>query len=84
MQTWSIQRELLTNLMKSMESDKEITVNVQGLLGYLAMTHLKLTENQTLVGSRFIYEKVSYKVVKKIEHDVEYPIIYVIALDIFV
>lgn len=67
-----------------MEKQDEILVNVHGLLGYVHSVQLPLDAKQTNIGSRFIHEKVAYKVIQKIDQDVVYPIIQVIALDIFV
>ena len=64
--------------------DEGNIVTVYGLVGHSEPQTLSLDQNQTKLGSRFVYQKVSYKVVRQIEHDVEHPILYVIALDIFV
>ena len=44
----------------------------------------EIVAEQTAVGGRFIYDKVGYEVTRKIEQDVEYPILSVLVLDIFV
>ncbi len=66
-----------------MEREQEV-VHVHGLLGHLDSLELRFDPQHTSVGSRFIHDKVSYKVVKRIDQDVTHPILYVIALDIFI
>jgi len=63
---------------------KKVTVNIHGLLSSEDCVQMDLPEEEIQEGAQFVYEKVGYKVIRKIEVDVEYPIIYVMVLDIFV
>ena len=67
-----------------MSKKNEITVNVHGLLGETGCVQIKLPEDRINEGDKFIYEKIGYQITRKIEEDVEHPILYVIVLDIFV
>ncbi|MGK5091956.1 hypothetical protein WDW89_08045 [Deltaproteobacteria bacterium TL4] len=61
-----------------------IMVNVHGLLSQAECVALELYEDEVMEGGQFVFDKVSYQVIRRIDKDVERPIIYVMVLDILV
>ncbi len=59
-----------------------IIVNIHGLLGEQDGIQIEFEEELLVEEGEFILDDVSYKIVRIINEDVEYPLVYVVVLDI--
>ena len=59
-----------------------IIVNIHGLLGEQDGVQIEIEEDLLVEEGEFVIDEVSYKIVRIINEDVEYPLVYVVVLDI--
>ena len=64
------------------EKTSAIIVNVHGLLGEQDGVQINIEENLLVEEGEFVLDEVSYQIVRIINEDVEYPLVYVVVLDI--
>ena len=64
------------------ENTSTVIVNIHGLLGEQDGVKIEFEEELLLEEGEFVLDEVSYKIVRIINEDVEYPLVYVIVLDI--
>ena len=66
------------------EQDEQTTlVRMHGLLGESEGMLMELEVENLEEGSQFDHDNVAYQVTRTIMEDVEYPIVYVMVLDIY-
>ena len=58
-----------------------VTVNIHGLLGEQDGIQIEFEEELLVEEGEFVLDDVSYKIVRIINEDVEYPLVYVVVLD---
>ena len=66
-------------------ADKNIStliVNIHGLLGEQDGVQIEFEEELLVEEGEFVLDEVSYQIVRIINEDVEYPLVYVVVLDI--
>ena len=59
-----------------------VTVNIHGLLGEQDGIQIEFEEELLVEEGEFVLDDVSYQIVRIINEDVEYPLVYVVVLDI--
>ena len=59
-----------------------VTVNIHGLLGEQDGIQIEFEEELLVEEEEFVLDDVSYQIVRIINEDVEYPLVYVVVLDI--
>tara|TARA_B100000945_G_scaffold317208_1_gene319588 strand:+ start:589 stop:810 length:222 start_codon:yes stop_codon:yes gene_type:complete len=59
-----------------------IIVNIHGLLGEQDGIQIEFEEKLLVEEGEFVLDDVSYQIVRIINEDVEYPLVYVVVLDI--
>ena len=59
-----------------------VIVNIHGLLGEQDGIQLEFEEELLEEKGEFVLDDVSYQIVRIINEDVEYPLVYVVVLDI--
>ena len=59
-----------------------IIVNIHGLLGEQDGVQIEIEEDLLVEEGEFVIDEVSYRIVRIINEDVEYPLVYVVVLDI--
>ena len=64
------------------ENTSTVIVNIHGLLGEQDGVKIEFEEELLVEEGEFVLDEVSYKIVRIINEDVEYPLVYVIVLDI--
>ena len=64
------------------ENSSTVIVNIHGLLGEQNSIQMVFAEELLEEDGQFIIENVEYKIVRIINEDVEYPVVYVVVLDI--
>ena len=64
------------------ENSPTVIVNIHGLLGEQDSIQMEFTEELLEEEGQFIIDNVEYKIVRIINEDVEYPVVYVVVLDI--
>ena len=64
------------------ENTSSVIVNIHGLLGEKDVVQLELEEKLLVEEGKFTLDEVSYQIVRIINEDVEYPLVYVVVLDI--
>ncbi len=67
-----------------MTNDKTspVIVNIHGLLGEKDGGQIEFEEELLVEEGEFVLDEVNYQIVRIINEDVEYPIVYVVVLDI--
>ena len=64
------------------ENSSTDIVNFHGLLGEQESIQMEFAEELLEEEGQFIIDNVEYKIVRIINEDVEYPVVYVVVLDI--
>ena len=64
------------------ENSSDVIVNIHGLLGEQESVQVEFSEELLEEEGQFIIDNVEYKIVRIINEDVEYPVVYVVVLDI--
>ena len=64
------------------ENSPTVIVNIHGLLGEQDSIQMEFAEELLEEEGQFIIDNVEYKIVRIINEDVEYPVVYVVVLDI--
>tara|TARA_B100000579_G_C22829550_1_gene855154 strand:- start:1903 stop:2118 length:216 start_codon:yes stop_codon:yes gene_type:complete len=64
------------------ENLSTIIVNIHGLLGEQDGVQIEIEEDLLVEEGEFVIDEVSYRIVRIINEDVEYPLVYVVVLDI--
>ncbi len=64
------------------ENFSTVIVNIHGLLGEQNSIQMVFAEELLEEDGQFIIDNVEYKIVRIINEDVEYPVVYVVVLDI--
>ena len=64
------------------ENPSTVIVNIHGLLGEQDGVQIEFEEELLVEEGEFILDEVSYQIVRIINEDVEYPLVYVVVLDI--
>ena len=59
-----------------------VIVNIHGLLGEQDGKQIEFEEELLVEEGEFVIDDVSYQIVRIINEDVEYPLVYVVVLDI--
>tara|TARA_B100000686_G_scaffold10310_1_gene10357 strand:- start:966 stop:1181 length:216 start_codon:yes stop_codon:yes gene_type:complete len=59
-----------------------VIVNIHGLLGEQDGIQIEFEEELLVEEEEFVLDDVSYQIVRIINEDVEYPLVYVVVLDI--
>ena len=63
------------------ENTSTVIVNIHGLLGEQDGIQIEFKEELLVEEGEFVLDDVSYKIVRIINEDVEYPLVYVVVLD---
>jgi hypothetical protein len=64
------------------ENPSTVIVNMHGLLGEQEVIQMEFEAKLLQEKEQFVFDNVSYKVVRIMNEDVEYPVVYVDILDI--
>ena len=64
------------------ENISTVIVNIHGLLGEQDGVQIEFEEELLLGEGEFVLDEVRYQIVRIINEDVEYPLVYVVILDI--
>ena len=64
------------------ENTSTVIVNIHGLLGEQDRVQIEFEEELLVEEGEFVLDEVRYEIVRIINEDVEYPLVYVIVLDI--
>ena len=64
------------------ENTSIVIVNIHGLLGEQDGVQIEFEEELLMEEGEFILDEVNYQIVRIINEDVEYPLVYVVVLDI--
>ena len=64
------------------ENTSTVIVNIHGLLGEQDGIHIEFEEGLLVEEGEFVLDEVRYEIVRIINEDVEYPLVYVVVLDI--
>ena len=64
------------------ENTSTVIVNIHGLLGEQDGLQIEFEEELLVEEGEFVIDEVSYRIVRIINEDVEYPLVYVVVLDI--
>jgi len=64
------------------ENSSTVIVNIHGLLGEQDSIQMDFEEELLVEEEQFIIDNVAYEIVRVIKEDVEYPVVYVVILDI--
>ena len=64
------------------ENTSTVTVNIHGLLGEQDGVQIEFEEELLVEKGEFVLDEVRYEIVRIINEDVEYPLVYVVVLDI--
>ena len=59
-----------------------VIVNIHGLLGEQDGVQIEFEEELLVEEGEFVLDEVRYEIVRIINEDVEYPLVYVVVLDI--
>jgi hypothetical protein len=59
-----------------------VLVNMHGLLGEQDVVQMEFEEELLVEEAQFVIENVAYEIVRIINEDVEFPVVYVVILDI--
>ena len=64
------------------ENHSSVIVNMHGLMGEQEVIQMELEAELLLEQEQFVFDNVAYEIVSIINEDVEYPLVYVVTLDI--
>ena len=64
------------------ENTSTVIVNIHGLLGEQDGVQIEFEEELLVEEEEFVLDEVRYQIVRIINDDVEYPLVYVVVLDI--
>jgi len=64
------------------ENTSTVIVNIHGLLGEQDGVQIEFEEELLVEEGEFVLDDVRYEIVRIINEDVEYPLVYVVVLDI--
>ena len=64
------------------ENTSIVIVNIHGLLGEQDGVQIEFEEELLVEEGEFVLDEVRYEIVRIINEDVEYPLVYVVVLDI--
>lgn len=64
------------------ENTSSVFVNIHGLLGEQDGVQIEFEEELLVEEGEFVLDEVRYEIVRIINEDVEYPLVYVVVLDI--
>ena len=64
------------------ENTSNVIVNIHGLLGEQDGLQIEFEEELLVEEGEFVLDEVRYEIVRIINEDVEYPLVYVVVLDI--
>ncbi|MDP7583312.1 MAG: hypothetical protein QGG03_08765 [SAR324 cluster bacterium] len=64
------------------ENPSTVIVNMHGLLGEQEVIQMEFEEELLVEQEQFVFDNVAYEIVRIINEDVEYPVVYVVILDI--
>ena len=64
------------------ENTSTVIVNIHGLLGEQDGVQIEFEEELLVEEGEFVLDEVRYQIVRIINEDVEYPLVYVVVLDI--
>ena len=64
------------------ENTSTVIVNIHGLLGEQDGVQIEFEKDLLVEEGEFILDEVTYQIVRIINEDVEYPLVYVVVLDI--
>ena len=64
------------------ENSSTVIENIHGLLGEQESIQMEIAEELLEEERQFFIDNVEYKIVRIINEDVEYPVVYVVVLDI--
>ena len=64
------------------ENTSTVIVNIHGLLGEQDGLKIEFEEELLVEEGEFVLDEVRYQIVRIINEDVEYPLVYVVVLDI--
>ena len=64
------------------ENTSTVIVNIHGLLGEQDGVKIEFEEELLMEEGEFVLDEVRYEIVRIINEDVEYPLVYVLVLDI--
>ena len=64
------------------ENTSTLIVNIHGLLGEQGGVQIEFEEDLLVEEGEFVLDEVRYQIVRIINEDVEYPLVYVVVLDI--
>ena len=64
------------------ENTSTVIVNIHGLLGEQDGVQIEFEEELIVEEGEFVLDEVRYQIVRIINEDVEYPLVYVVVLDI--
>ena len=64
------------------ENSSTVIVNIHGLLGEKDGVQIEFNEEMLVEEGEFVLDEVNYQIVRIINEDVEYPLVYVVVLDI--
>ena len=64
------------------ENTSTVIVNIHGLLGEQDGVQIEFEEELLVEEGEFVLDEVRYEIVRIINEDVEYPLVYVVVLDI--
>ena len=64
------------------ENTSTVIVNIHGLLGEQDGVQIEFEEELLVEEGEFVLDEVRYEIVRIINEDVEYPLVYVVVFDI--
>ena len=64
------------------ENTSTVIVNIHGLLGEQDGVQIEFEEELLVEEGEFVLDEVRYEIVRIINEDVEYPLVYVVVLEI--
>jgi len=64
------------------ENTSTVMVNIHGILGEQDGVQIEFEEDLLVEGGEFVLDEVSYQIVRIINEDVEFSLVYVVVLDI--
>ena len=64
------------------ENPSTVIVNMHGLLGEQEVIQMEFEPELLVEHEQFVFDNMAYEIVRIINEDVEYPVVYVVILDI--
>ena len=64
------------------DNPSTVIVNMHGLLGEQEVIQMEFEAELLVEQEQFVFDNVAYEIVRIINEDVEYPVVYVVILDI--